>query len=176
MVYFIAFVREAEALEGVRARDRHRVRAGAAVLPGNGAWQGGGGGEREKSSEWKEEEPCTMEGVRDEVGEGRRRGEGHGRREGREVGIRMAQMRDKSRAELYGVFMAVVRVLFGTQSFTVCSWPWYRSFVCLGCQRRSGQEERHCIHRTGYALAPATGRRRLGLPLEGRGMTGGGGT
>ena len=115
MVYFIAFVREAEALEGVRARDRHRVRGGAGVLPGNGAWQGGGGGEREKSSEWKEEEPCTMEGVRDEVGEGRRRGEGHGRREGREVGIRMAQMRDKSRAELYGVFMAVVRVLFGSE-------------------------------------------------------------
>ena len=56
-----------------------------------------------------------MEGVRDEVGEGRRRGGGHGRREGREVGIRMAQMHNKSRAELYGVFMAVVRVLFGSE-------------------------------------------------------------
>ena len=44
------------------------------------------------------------------------RGGGHGRREGREVEIRVAQLRDKPRAELHGVFMAVVRILFGSLS------------------------------------------------------------
>ena len=99
-----------------------------------------------------------MEGVRDEVGEGRRRGEGHGRREGREVGIRMAQMRDKPRAELYGVFMAVVRVLFGSE------------------KGGRGGDGGAILTTTGYALAPATRRGRLGPPLERPRVVGGGGT
>ena len=84
------------------------------------------------------------------------RGGGHGRRDGREVEIRVAQLRDKPRAELHGVFMAVVRVLFGSEK---------------GGRAGDGGA---MLTTMGYVLAPATGGWQLGLPLEGAPVAGGG--
>ena len=87
-----------------------------------------------------------MEGVRDEVGEGRRRGVGHGLREGKKAGTRK-QMRAKPRAEFCGVFMAVVQILFGSE------------------KGNRGGDGGVILTTTGYVLVPATG----GSDLKGLG-------
>ena len=91
-----------------------------------------------------------MEGVHNEVGDGRQRGGGHGLREGRRAGT-CKQMHDKLRAEFCGVFMAVVQILFGSE------------------KGNRGGDGGVILTTMGYVLVPATGGSDLDHLLKGLG-------